>query len=250
MNVAYMMIPQTGGSPKTIITPIMDDINIQAQSEFSSFAEMVPLLDQISNVFTTMASISSKVGEGTLNLRAMLDSQRWVKTNPVKINVAFHFYTKSDPQVDVIDPIHFLYGLHILTKIKGSEPPKFKIPGISLLNINKIRESIKDNKKQTDNVSNIISSAKEDEELDTIIEKTKDSIFAFYIPGIIYLPYAYIFSIDTQFSKHKTESNLPLWAIATLEISGIGPAIHTNFTDARKIAKNKRKGRDALTGLL
>ncbi len=222
MKTLYLNIP---GETEIISSPIMDEIQIEATSEFSDFASLTPSVDQLVTILTAYSSTGGTVSGGLAGMRAVLDAQRWSKTLPTRITLDLHFFVKTDPKKDVADKMNTLLGLHILRE-DPKQKGRFFLPGINMRNANTIYKDI--NGKTPPNVDPPVS-ANTDE--DKILANTKSAVFSLLIPGVVYLPYAYISAIQPVWGNQETASKIPLWARANVTFSSVGPSQSRHFTD-------------------
>ena len=236
MNTIYI---QTS-SKEMIEAPIMDDIPIEAVSEFSTFGDLVPMIDQVVTLLTAYGSGKGQTSDTALLARGILDAPRWTKTNPVKITVDLHFYNKTSSLDDVITPMNTLLGLHLISM---NENRTYKIPGFNAKNITALRDVIanKQSKKE-----DIVAATKAldlafggEERAETIMKSMEDTTISVLIPGIVYLPIAYIHSITPTYSKFITDAGYPLWATANVQIVSLSPAMFENFSNGSKVVSEK-----------
>ena len=225
-RVQLLLLPQNkGDASKEILThPILDDIMIEATSEFSGYGDFAPTISTLTDLVTAYQGSGGSVGQGTFALRQILDMQRWTKTSPIKITLQVLFYTQTDAEKDVVKPINELWGLHLPRLTQGG---KIKIPGMNATNMKYIDESFNLDKAAQE------ASAEEKQALKSI-EASSDtvynSIFSVIIPGIVYVPYAFLYSFRPTYSKQTTKRGFPLWAQGELQIQGISAAFHHDFT--------------------
>lgn len=231
MKTIYIKIP----GEETISSPITEEIQIEAVSEFSDFASLVPTIDTLITLGTAYQASGGTIGGGTLNLRSIMDAPRWTKTLPTKVQADLHFFVKTDPIKDVAIPMSKLLGLHVLRE-DDKNPGQFYIPGISMRNASKIRKDISGTSPSVASEKSAFEK-KDAENLNELLKNTTDAVFSLLIPGIVYLPYAYIASITPTYSNQETESKIPIWARATIMFSSIGPAQVRHFTDAAVFAE-------------
>jgi len=229
---------QTPDLASTLTYPIMEDFQIETSTEFSSFAELCPTISSLVDLGVTYESASSGgVSTAGFNIRSVLDAPRWQKTNPVKITTDMFFYTETDPVKDVLLPMNALLGAH-LPRIVGK---KIMVPGLNATNVSNINNIIKS--AQGKKASEEIGEGKEGEKaLKQILESQYSALFSVLIPGVIFLPVAFIFAIAPTYSKHVTENGDPLWASASVQIQSLTPAFAEYFRDGMNFnAAGKRK---------
>jgi hypothetical protein len=224
MNIIYI---QPKGVP-VIKSPILDDFQVEAVSEFGSISELVPTLDTVVSLVTAVESAGSNRTSRTAVLaRSVLDGQRWLKTNPVKLTLDLHFYTETDAKKDVIDKMNILLGLHIL---RFDSKSGLVIPGINSKNVAEIAKTLTDKKNEKKTVTPSIPILDTGSAQETL-KNTPNNTISVLIPGVIYLPLAFIYAIQPTYSKFRTDGGYPLWATANVQIYSFGPAILDNFED-------------------
>ncbi len=239
-RIRMLLTPNNDGeSGKHILThPLLDDIQIEAETSFTSYAELAPTISSLTDLVNTYTtSTSGGVSQGGFSLRQILDMQRWQRTDPVKITIQLLFYTKKNAKEDVIDPINQLWGLH-LPIIEGG---KIKVPGMNAQNANKIEEAFKSKEASKDDLKLL-----EDTHGKDYAQKIKDtqynSLFSVIIPGVVFLPAAILYSMRPTYSKQTTIDGYPLWATAEVVLQGISAALHNNFVDGSKYHYSRLKG--------
>jgi len=211
--------------------PITEDFQIETATEFSTFGDLCPTISSLVDVGNMLSSSGGTVGSTGLGLRSILDAPRWTKTNPVKITVDMFFYTKTDPLTDVLDPMTLLIGSHIL---RTGDKKQVLVPGLNAKNVRSIDQEIKDIKdKGGEEITD-----QQKKEMQKIIDQQQDSIFSVVIPGVIYLPAAFVFSVSPTYSKHVTENGYPLWASANVQIQSLVPAFIEFFKMGRLFDTN------------
>jgi len=203
--------------PKTFVVPILEDFTIEAQSEFASFGDLVPAIADLTGMLTTASTIDGSLGRGTANINNMLSAQRWQRTNPVKISVTLHFYTKTDPAEEVIRPVNTLLGLHLPLKLGDKN---IRLPGINANNMKAVVESLDKNTGKVD-------ASKGGQDISMLV--------AVFIPGVVYIPNAFVYDAKPTYSRQITESGYPLWATLECQFWGASMALTENFTLAMNI---------------
>jgi hypothetical protein len=192
--------------------PLIEDPTIEITSTFGSFNETFPKIGEFLSAGTLLsASVGGDVGAGLLHTRNLFDIPRWQKTEPVKFVAKLVFELKTDPYVDIFEPMTRLMNYTILTLEEG----KYKVPGISLASIGAFQNQGGE------------SSLSENSKLLTI-----------GIPGVIYLSVAILERAIPNYSKEITESGYPLWGQLDLNVMGVFPANSDMFEDARMLANS------------
>lgn len=212
-----------GDNPKKF--PLVDsEITINYETEFGSFAELVPsagdLIDKGIALLSSPGSISSSV----LSLKNMFSVQKWQNTKPPKVNVKLHFYVKTNPKKDIGLEMQELINLHILTRSQGDKE-RFDVPGISLSSLKQAQSGGSDKK--------IALSGK---------------FCSIKIPGILYLPVAMVTVAQPTYSTERTESGYPLWAVLDIEFMGLFPAspdFYDNLPGLDSVQKDTTNRRNA-----
>lgn len=229
-----IIIFQTPDLASTIVCPIMEDFQIETVTEFSNFAELCPpissLLD-LANMYTTASS--GNVSTTGFNLRSLLDAPRWQKTNPAKITTDMFFYTKTDPVTDVLIPLNSLIGAH-LPRIVNK---KIMVPGLNATNVKEINNVIANAMNSPEGklaAEELGEGKKGTSELRKLLESQYSALFSVLIPGVIFIPLAFISAIAPTYSKHVTEAGYPLWASANVQIQSLTPALAEYFRDGMK----------------
>lgn len=196
--------------------PLLDDVKIEAQSQFSSFNEMLPQIlgDVMSQVTALQAGITGTIGSGLLELKNKFDLPKWQKTDPITVNVVLGFFTKTNSYRDVYLPAKQIIGMSILSKDPNDEDV-YRVPGISLT-------TAKEYSIQTQNGSN-----------NTTIDSLKSKLIAFEIPGIVYVPLAYVSQAIPTYSKQITENAYPLWCQLDCTFVSVSPATTDVYNNAR-----------------
>ena len=204
-NVIYIQGNKNVGSPGYFagqaqkVFPIVDsELQINYETEFGSFNDLVPSIGNILDVFSNISTAGSgAIGSGLLGLKNMMSVQRWQNTKPARVNVKLHFYTKTNPATDVALEMQDLINLFILTKnISGVG---YDVPGISL-------KTMKVAMSGTENFD------------------IEGKFCAIKIPGMIFLAACMVTQCLPTFSNERTESGYPLWGILDIEFSGLYPA--------------------------
>ena len=194
--------------------PLLEDVKIDGQSQFTSFNEMVPKIGEIIDLITSRFSAATgEVGAELLELKNKFDLPKWQKTDPIKINVTLGFFTKTDSWSDVYKPTKDIIGLSILSK-DPSDNTNYIVPGISL---NTQKEYNIKNKGNNKNPS---------------VNEIKAKIVALEIPGIIYIPLAYVEMALPTYSKQQTESGYPLWCTLDCQFVSVSPATTEMYNNA------------------
>jgi hypothetical protein len=200
---------------KVLELPLLEDVKIDAQSKFTTWNEMLPPIveNTINLVSNWQAGIEGAISSGVLNLKNKFDLPKWNSTDPIEINVTLGFFTKTDSYNDVTLPVRQIIGLSILSKDPSNEN-MYQVPGISLNTMKEFSIQIeKGNKSPT-------------------IAGLKAKIISLEIPGIIYIPLAYVKMAMPTYSKQITESGLPLWCSLDCQFASVSPATTDAYKDA------------------
>ena len=225
------IIIQYEGGYKPLEIPITEDFQIEASTEFSSFADLAPTISSLvdlGNTFTTTAN--GEVTSTGLKLRSVLDAPRWQRTNPVRITLDMFFYTRTSALENVVLPLEVLIGSHI---IKRGKDNKLKVPGLNALNVKNI-DNLISGIKNKETRDDFVEEEGGKEELKKLAENQVNSLFSVIIPGVVYLPKAFVFAIQPTYSKQVTDEGYPLWASANVQIQSLTPALAEYFETGRK----------------
>jgi len=205
-NVIYILgspIPTSpnyfAGLPiKTL--PIVDsELQINYETEFGSFNDLVPSIGSALDALTALSTgTSGSASSGLLGLKNMFSVQRWQNTKPARVNVKLHFYTKTNPAVDVSLEMQDLINLFILTK---NPMGGYYVPGISLKTMN------------------LAMKPKTDYEV-----MSEGKFCAIKIPGMLFLAACMVTQCTPTYSNERTTSGHPLWGMLDIEFSGLYPA--------------------------
>ena len=192
---------------RLLVSSLLEDITIDVQSQFGSYGEMVPGLSNIVHLMSTLSATGGKVGEGILNFTNQLDAARWERTDPTRVTVKLGFFTKDNPYLDVVEPVASLTSLSILAYDPVNK--SYSVPGINLKDSSNFT-------KKSGNSSNFVGS----------------KFCSVWIPGIIYLPIAYVEKATPTYSKQVTEEYYPLWSTLELILTSTYPALESDFTES------------------
>jgi len=199
----------TMGDTVTYVFPILEDFSIDYISNFEGMLTGIPGLGKIVQIMEMMQSLGKAGGgitKGMLQTEQFLEAPRWRSTEPPKFIVKILLYTKTDVYKDVWKPAKELISLSILQKLPDGT---YVTPGLNLNSLS---------------VAGKGAQAPEEKAL-----KTRGQFVSVSIPGIIYLPMAYIEKVTPNFSKEVAYStffmgNFPIWAEIELSITGVFPA--------------------------
>lgn len=206
-----------------IEAPIQEDFSIEANTEFTSFADLAGSISSLVDLANVASTTGGTVSRAGLMLRSIIDAQHWSKTNPVKINLDMFFYTKADAQLDVVDKVNSLLALHLLRH--DPKTNRILVPGINAKMIADMEKEIKGiEKERSIEKKEVLSKSAYDK-----ILNVTSSFFSVIIPGVIYLENAFMFSVKPTYSKQVTEGGYPLWAQVNVEVCGIAPAFVEDF---------------------
>ncbi len=196
--------------------PLLDDPKIDSQSHFTSWNEMLPSIvsETLNNVSNIQSGITGTIGAGLLDLKNKFDLPKWSKTDPITLNVTLGFFTKTNSYRDVYLPAKQIIGLSILSKDPNDEN-LYRVPGISLNTAKEYDLQAKNNTNSSPTVDSL-----------------KAKLIAFEIPGVIYVPLAYVAQAVPTYSKHLTEQSLPYWCHLDCMLVSISPATTEMYNDA------------------
>ncbi len=201
-----------------MVFPLQEDIRIMANSDISSWSDMIPGLDRIMSLMT-LQTATGGISEGLLDFANMADAPRWQKTNPLEIVLNLGFYLIDNPLENIYRPMKKLIGLSILTRDPNNEK-RFIPPGLFLPAASKATASENESDK-----AEASSSAK---------------LIAIKIPGVLFMNLAMIKQAVPTFSQHITRSGYPLWGSLELTIVGLYPAFEDNFNAENELGDPDR----------
>ena len=190
---------------KTMVFPLIDDVQFNVQSDLQSWSDMVPGI-QILGKLQALGTSGGTVSQGVLNLQNMFDAPRWERTMPIEFNVNLGFYTINNPEDDVYNKMKKLIAMTILSRSKKTGkiiPPGLYLPAAAAAKVGKGPAN-----------SELVTTAK---------------LISLKIPGIIFMKYAMIKQATPVFSKHLTDTGMPLWGTLELSIVGLTPAFEDDF---------------------
>jgi hypothetical protein len=226
MNRIFLQFRDEG---HTIIdAPIQEDFSIEASTEFTSFSDLCGPISNLVDLANTVSGTGGTISQTGLALRSIIDSQRWSKTNPIKINLDMFFYTKTNAKEDVVDKVNTLLWTHILWHDKNG---RIHIPGINAKEIAEIDKVVKG--KEGEAFEKTIETQGWQNKGESIKTATT-SFFSVLIPGVVYLESAFMFAVKPTYSKQITEKGFPLWASVNVDIQGTAPAFVRNFEEGAK----------------
>lgn len=202
--------------------PLLEDVTLQFDSEFKSFADDLPMINEIVDIVQNIATLPGTLSTGMMNLRNLFDAKRWKSTSPVILSVKLLFFTKDKPKEDVFDPIMKLCYYSILSYIKegGVQTETMQLPGISLQNLSEYQQKKAAAKEGKEIKEEEIKQVTKSKGLST----HKNKLVSVEIPGVIYLDRAMITKATPTFSKEITESGYPLWGNLEITIESLVPA--------------------------
>lgn len=208
---SWYMIPNSN----VLELPLLEDIKIDSSSKFTSWNEMLPKIGELINLATSATTgVTGTVDAGLLDLKNKFDLPKWQSTDPITVNVTLGFFTKTDPYYDVYLPVKQILGLSILSK-DPNEESLYRVPGISL---NTMKEYTLQS--SSGGVGEIT------------VDTLKAKLLAFEVPGVIYVPLAYVSQAFPTYSKQITESVIPLWCSLDCTFVSISPATTDAFNQA------------------
>jgi hypothetical protein len=205
-----------------------EDIQVQAQSQFSSIGDMVPGINQLANLIAGGEGVTGgTINVNVSNVKNALDVPIWQKTEPVKIAMDMNFFLKTSGYLDVWYPTMALQSMNILSR--STEGTNLITPGFNVGNIGKSQTTSVAVSSVTENVlkfqlNEAASTVKQDlPSTDTL--KGTSKLCCVYIPGIVYLAVAYVENVAVTWSKQKTDQGYPIWSKVNVQFTGATPAV-------------------------
>lgn len=220
----------------TNVFPLHQDIQLELTTNSQDLRAFFPnLLTQILNFVKKAGDF---VGESNPYLESAMGTPIYDKTDPLKLNLELLFYTKTNPLYDVILPIFDLCSSPLPIRM---DDVYMLNPFVNVLNITKSLNALfkasasravgkltqAEKRAESSAVGNILGWAKEKTgKAEGSFKTSKDVIRSVdvLIPGVIFVPNAFIMRAVPIFSKETTVSGYPLWGRVNLEIRSLIPA--------------------------
>lgn len=217
-NSIYVQRLGKQDAENTWISPLVEDMQITVGSEFTSFADMAPMLSSLVDLGNMATTGFSGILSGTgKELRNTLDQAKWQRTNPIEITTSLSFFTKTNSKEDVVKKVANLISLSVLSVVGEGTSKKIIVPGIALNVLSQIKD------KEQGNETDFLEASK---------------LVSVLIPGIIYMSAAYVKTVQPTYSKHTTILGYPLWAKVDVTFAGVGPAMDTDFINGMNYSFN------------
>jgi hypothetical protein len=196
-----------------ISVPLLDDILLEVQSQFSSFGELIPQVKSILEIAATaQSSLTAQVGGNVLNLLNKFDIPTWKKTDPLRFQTTLTFYAgKNGAYEDVFLPITDLTNYVMLIKTGNS----YRTPGINLKNVTKVGQN--GNKGRG------------------VVGSTGARLMSVFIPGMVYIPQAFLRAARPTFSKYLTTSGYPVWGKLDVQFESLVPASDLIWDNVKRL---------------
>ena len=222
---------------------LSESFTLEANSEYSSFGELLPGgVNELIQVVTTASTTGGTVSKGVQYMQSVIDLKRWVKTNPIALDFTLKFYVQNDPEKDVFDPVNFFQALSVLSYDNSSD--MYSTPGPNLSTLKEMSSAINN------------SGAKKLKFSDKPVTDTKkypkkNKMFSLWIPGVVYIPIAFIESVRPTYSPHTVygtdmSTEYPLWVELQLRVSGVTPANDTMFLKSNVITIGTELAADSI----
>jgi len=216
------------GADITFSAICQEDINVQAISQFSRISDLVPGMNELVNMITTSKGvINEEISAAMGHVKDALDVPIWNKTEPVKLALDLNFFVQTSGYGDVWRPTMLLQSMCVLSKKRNGN---LATPGFSLRTIGKLSESVKESdvKKLQKNVAKADSMSRDL----SLVEESFPSDYpvlsklcSIYVPGIVYIPIAFIESIQVLWSKQLTDRGYPIWSKVTCQFTGASASV-------------------------
>lgn len=210
---------------KTEIFPILDDFTMETNSKFSSLGEFAGSIQQMTNLITAYQGSSGKLSQGTVQLQNVLNLQRYESTEPLKVTLEIVTFTKEDAKKDVVDKINLLLRLHL--PYYDANKNQILIPGVTGYNINETTK-VTNNAKTAEKAKMQVKSKQTETQTSNNLQNI-NTVFSFGIPGVCFVQYGFLSSIQVSYSRHTTFNGYPIWARVQLQLSSIGACLVNNF---------------------
>jgi hypothetical protein len=220
-NKIYMNVLGTDISFSAVCT---EDIQVQAQSQFTRIGDFVPSIDNlvtIANVTTN--GIAGRTSSGMINLKNALDIPIWQKTEPVKIVMDMNFFIQTSGYYDVWLPTMTLQSMNILSKdLEGG----IITPGFNLDSIGKASSIINTGGSlKKDQLKYLIADMFPNDTAPQASDFTNSKLCSVYIPSIVYLPIAIVENLQVTWSKQLSSKGYSIWSKVNVQFTGAISAI-------------------------
>jgi hypothetical protein len=227
------------GSDTIFDAPLLEDVQIELGSNFSSWGELLGSMDKYRQGVNTIFGATGQASTGVLTIMNAFDLPRWQSTAPAKVQLNLAFYTKNNPETDVFYPMSLLSSLCILSE---NNDGSFVLPGINTANIHQyLSELGKSSQAPASSLSSRIATDKTATKLPEGDKfKNHSKLVSLEIPGVIYLQYAIIRSVQPKYSKQKTQSGYPLWGQIEVSIEGLYPASDVMFKQVQTFINSQK----------
>ena len=216
------------GADITFSAICQEDINVQAMSQFSRISDLVPGMNELVNMITTAkGAINSEISSAMGWVKNALDAPIWNKTEPVKLALDLNFFVQTSGYGDVWRPTMLLQSMCVLSKKRNGA---LATPGFNQRTIGKLEESVKESdvKKLQKNAAEADSKSRDL----SLVEKSFPSDYpvlsklcSIYVPGIVYIPIAFIESIQVLWSKQLTDRGYPIWSKVNCQFTGASASV-------------------------
>ena len=248
MNKMYIEVLKSGIQPLEFL--LQEDFTVEAKSEFGTFGDLIPgVFRQLIDLATAFNATGDKLGKGVVYMNNVLDLKRWTKTPPPVIQCTLKFYTKEDVIEDVWLPMNLFVSLGILTRDKSGN---FVNPAPSLNSVGKISTLLSGKSNPPKDIKGNTVIGTKDYVKQSLKEKIlkngfvdsfstiQSKIVSVWIPGIIYIPFAFVENCQPRYSNqvvidNETGMEYPLFGELQLSISGISSAIDDFFLDSNRV---------------
>lgn len=216
------------GADITFSAICQEDINVQAISQFSRISDLVPGMNELVNLITTANALTDEmISEKMGWVKNALDVPIWSKTEPVKLALDLNFFVQTSGYGDVWRPTMILQSMCVLSKKKNG---MLATPGFNFTSIGKMKKSVKESdvKKLQENAAKADSISRDL----SMVEKSFPSDYpvlsklcSIYVPGIVYIPIAFIESIQVTWSKQLTDKGYPIWSKVNCQFTGASASV-------------------------
>lgn len=208
-----------------INTYTMDDVDIEAESQFETPESMIPW----SGFLNTLGNIQSKVSGTSPEILNFMKVPTWQSTSPLQLNFQVNFYSMTDSILDVLLPTLSLLSLTILKRVKvGETSAVYQVPGVFMGNMgDALYRSVSKAQESGTTDSAPAENEKEKKSLDAIKAMSNEGqgrFFSVNIENLIQLDHCLLEAVKPKISRQQTSSGGPLWAMVDLKIKTLLPA--------------------------
>lgn len=208
--------PEGLGAPDLLVVEIEEDIDLNIKNSFGTGEDFLPRSAKgILDLAKSVQGLSGSRG-GVTSILNTFDMPVWTETEGFKVKLSATFYTDDNPLFNVIVPTYGIISICSLSPVFDKDTNRLvgiAVPGVNFGNLGIALDKATDKDRET--------AAQENRNK---VNDPNVKLISLNIPGVIYLPSAYIPELRVTFSNQMTEYNIPLWTKLEMEVNGFRPA--------------------------